>query len=77
MQNGLRLCIQKGYYMGSQAPYGYKLHSFRENKRTVHTLEIVPEEAEGVKMAFNMYANGNGAAKICHALNALGIMPRK
>lgn len=77
MQNGLRLCVENGYYMGSQPPYGYRKISVKDGKRTVHTLDIVPDEADAVRMIFQMYADGHGAASICNALNAAGIKPRK
>lgn len=76
MHNGLRLCVENGYYMGSKPPYGYKLLSFKENKRTVHTLEILPDEAEAVRMIFDMYAAGKGAATICQVLNDTGVPTR-
>ena len=77
MQNGLRLCVEQGQYMGSVPPFGYRLSSFRENKRTVHTLAPVPAEAEAVLLIFRMYAAGNGAAAICKALNDAGVRPRR
>lgn len=76
MQNGLRLCVEAGQYVGSVPPYGYRLVSFRENKRAVHTLEPVPAEAEAVRLMFEMYAAGSGAAAICKELNAAGVRPR-
>ena len=77
MQNGLRLAVENGNYMGSMPPYGYKKVSYKENKRAVHTLEIVPDEADAVRMMFQMYAAGDGAAAICKMLNDSGIRPRK
>ena len=77
MQNGLRLCVESGQYMGSVPPYGYRLLSFRENKRVVHTLEPVPAEADAVRLMFQMYAAGDGAATICKALNDAGVRPRQ
>ena len=46
MQNGLRLCVQDGWYVGSQPPFGYRKVSVKEGRRTVHTLEPVPAEAD-------------------------------
>lgn len=76
MQNGLRLCVEQGWYVGSQPPFGYQKVSFKENKRTVHTLEPVPDEADAVLLMFRMYAAGNGAATICQVLNDSGVRPR-
>lgn len=76
MQNGLRLCVQDGWYVGSQPPFGYRKVSVKEGRRTVHTLEPVPAEADAVLLMFRMYAAGSGAAAICAALNAAGVPPR-
>lgn len=77
MQNGMRLCVENGQYMGSQPPYGYRLHAYKENKRTIHTLQINEAEADAVRMIFEMYAAGKGAATICQVLNDTGVPPRK
>ena len=76
MQNGLRLCVEQGWYVGSQPPYGYRKVSVKEGRRSVHTLEPVPAEAEAVLLMFRMYAAGSGAATICQALNSAGVPPR-
>ena len=76
MQNGLRLCVQDGWYVGSQPPYGYRKVTARDGRRNVHTLEVVPAEAEAVLLMFRMYAEGSGAAAICAALNDAGVKPR-
>ena len=76
MQNGLRICVEQGWYVGSQPPYGYRKVTVREGRRTMHTLEPVPAEAEAVLLMFRMYAAGAGAASICHALNSAGVPPR-
>ena len=77
MQNGLRLCVENGQYMGSVPPYGYKHDSYKENKRTIHTLAIVPDEADAVRLIFQMYAAGNGCSTICQVLNNSGVRPRQ
>lgn len=76
MQNGLRACVERGWYVGSQPPYGYRKVSVKEGRRSVHTLEPVPAEAEAVLLMFRMYAAGSGAASICQALNSAGVPPR-
>ena len=76
MQNGLRLCVEQGWYVGSQPPFGYRKVSVKDGRRTVHTLEPVPAEAEAVLLMFRMYAAGSGAAAICQALNNAGVPPR-
>lgn len=76
MQNGLRLCVEQGWYVGSQPPYGYRKVTVKDGRRNVHTLEPVPAEADAVLLMFRMYASGSGAAAICQALNDSGIPPR-
>lgn len=76
MQNGLRVCVENGFFVGSRPPYGYRKVSYKENKRTVRTLEIVPDEAAAVRMIFQLYAAGNGAATVCKVLNDSGVPPR-
>ena len=77
MQNGLRLCVEQGWYVGSHPPFGYRKVDVREGRRVVHTLEPVPAEADAVLLAFRMYAAGEGASKICQAFEAAGVPTRK
>ena len=76
MRNGRELSCQQGHYIGSIAPYGYERVFRREDKKRYPTLDIVPTEAEIVKIIFEMYASGSGATKISDHLNALGAMPK-
>lgn len=73
MRNGIRASVERGDYVGSSAPYGYKIVKIKDGKRYAHTLEIVPDEAVTVKMIFQMYADGSGATAIANTLNRLGI----
>ena len=70
MLNGRALSAENGNYLGSTDPYGYRRIKYKEGKRYVHTLEIVPDEAEVVRDIFRMYADGIGTLRICHKLNA-------
>lgn len=48
---------RKGFYMGGRIPYGYRKEPFMiEGKKTSHYV-IVPEEAEVVKLVYNLYAD--------------------
>lgn len=76
MQNGRKVSVESGSYIGSVAPFGYKKTFVKIGKKQVPTLEIVPDEAEAVRMIFEMYADGNGAASIVSALTLSGIHPR-
>ncbi len=66
----------EGKYIGSTAPYGYKIVKLKKQKG--YTLEIVPDEAEVVRIIFNLASvgdeNGNrlGRTKIADYLNDHG-----
>lgn len=61
---------EDGYYVHGTAPFGYKKIKSGRN----YTLEIVPEEAEIIKMIFDMYVNEDkGAVQICNELSRLGL----
>ena len=75
MLNGRSLSAEKGYYTGSRRPYGYNRVFKKEGNRRYPTLEIIQEEADIVRLIFQMYADGIGATKICSKLNAIGCTP--
>lgn len=77
MMNGRGLSAERGNYVGSRKPYGYERVFRKEGNRKYPTLEIIPEEAEIVRIIFRMYADGNGATKICTHLNKIGIKPQR
>lgn len=74
MQAGRLASIKEGNYISSSDPYGYRRIT---PEPKVHTLEIVPEEAEVVKMIYSLYLNGHGAKYIAEELNRIGIPPKK
>ena len=69
MANGRIVSVENGNYIGGRDPYGYKRAKYKEGKKTINTLEIIPEEAEVVKTIYQMYADGNGTGRICEHLN--------
>lgn len=73
MNNGRLLSVENGNFVGNTAPYGYKKVQVREGKKVCHTLEIVPEEAEIVKLVFDWYLKGDGCIRIGNKLAELGI----
>ena len=77
MMNGRTLSAEQGNFTGSRKPYGYKRVFIKDGKRKIPTLEIIPEEADIVRLIFRMYAAGNGATKICNYLNAIGSRPER
>ena len=74
MNRGRLLSVQQGNFIGNKAPYGYRKITVTEGKKKCHTLEIVPEEAEVVRMIFDMYINQDmRPATIAHKLNEMGV----
>lgn len=74
MQAGRLASIKEGNYICSRTPYGYRKIT---PEPKVHTLEIIPEEAEVIRIIFDMYLNGRGTKYIANELNRMGIKPQK
>ncbi|MBR1741149.1 MAG: recombinase family protein, partial [Lachnospiraceae bacterium] len=76
---GRRLSVKRGCYIGSVAPFGYKRVCIKdENNKKCWTLEEEPSEAPAIKMAFDLFVNhGYGFARVAHALDEAGYVPRK
>lgn len=68
---------EEGHYTGGMIPYGYRpINKGRTNKRNkeVYDLEIVPDEAEIVRLIFQKCVfEGNGAQRLCNFLSEQGI----
>ena len=78
MLRGREQSVKQGNFIGSIAPYGYKKIVVLEGKKKCHTLEIVEEQAEVVRMIFDMYVNQNmGRVNIAKHLNELNIKSAK
>lgn len=78
MSNGRMLSVSQGNYMGSIPPYGFNKTYVMDGKRKCPTLEENPEEANIVRMIFDMYAYQNmGRTAICYRLDELGVKPPK
>ena len=77
MNRGRLLSVQQGNFIGQKAPYGYEKTTITEGKKKCHTLKIVEEEANVVRMVFDMYVNKDmGRVNIAHHLNELGVPTR-
>lgn len=68
---GIRAKMKRGEIVGFPKCYGYNW-----NKETKE-LEIIPEEAEIIRMIFNWYAKGIGTRTIANKLNDKGIKSPK
>lgn len=78
MNRGRLLSVSQGNYIGSFPPYGYNKAWIMEGKRKCPTLAINEEEANIVRMIFDMYVNQDmGRPSICYRLEELGIKPPK
>lgn len=76
MNRGRLLSVQQGNYIGSIAPYGYVKTTVPDGKRKCHTLEIKEDEANIVRMIFDLYVNADfGYKKIANRLDELCIKP--
>ncbi len=78
MNNGKLLSVSQGNYIASQPPYGYNKTWVMDGKRKCPTLIENKEQADVVRMIFDMYVNQDmGRVNICHRLDSLGIKPPK
>lgn len=78
MQRGSLLSFSSGNYLGSVPPYGYDKSTVMEGKRECPTLSINPEQAEVVRLIFEMYVNQDiGVCNIAHRLDEAKIAPTK
>lgn len=78
MQRGTLRSVTEGNYVGSIPPYGYDKVWVTEGKRKCPTLAINEEQANVVRMIFDMYTNQNiGMNNIGHHLDSIGVTPPK
>lgn len=72
LRRGTLKAVSEGCYL-SNAPFGYK--QIRAGRKP--TLEIVPREAEGVRLIFKLYCEGHGCQAIADTLHTIGFHPRR
>ena len=78
MQRGTLRSLSEGNYVGNVPPYGYNKTFVVVNKRKCPTLVINEEQANVVRMIFDMYTNQNmGMVSICHHLDKMGVKAPK
>ena len=65
---------RKGYFLGGTAPFGYKVEKFYDDHNKERgRLVINPEEADIVRLIFNLYIKGKGTKSIVNELVSRGI----
>lgn len=70
--------VSAGNYIFSVPPYGFDKTKVMDGKKECPTLKENPEQANIVRMIFDMYGNkGMGRMSICYHLDELGIKPPK
>lgn len=78
MQRGTLRSVSEGNFLGSIPPYGYDKVFITEGKRKCPTLAINEEQANVVRMIFDMYVNQDlGTNLIANRLDELHITPPK
>lgn len=76
LNRGRLLSVSQGNYIGNVKPYGYDRDVVMDGRKKCPTLKINEEQAEVVRMIFDMYVNQDlGRHVICHKLDELGIKP--
>lgn len=70
--------VKSGNFVGSIPPYGYDKTFITDGKKKYPTLSENKEQADVVRMVFDMYVNLDmGCTNICNRLNELNITPPK
>lgn len=78
MNRGRLLSVSQGNYIGSIPPYGYNKTWVIDGKRKCPTLEENKEQADIVRLIFDLYVNKNmGNKRICNYLEEMHIKPPK
>lgn len=77
LNRGRIASVKQGNFIGSVAPYGYRKVKVGTGKDACHTLEIIPEQADAVRLMYQLYLAGNGFTNIASHLDRLGIKPLK
>ena len=78
LNRGRLASVAAGNYIASIAPYGYDKTFVMDGKKKCPTLKENKEQADVVRMIFDMYVNQDmGRTNICHRLDELGIKPPK
>lgn len=76
LNRGRLLSVAAGNYIGNVPPYGYDKDVVMDGKRRCPTLKINEEQADIVRMIFDLYVNKDmGRNRICHLLDDMKVKP--
>lgn len=85
LQRGRVAAAKEGKFLGPRPAYGYKIVKIQGDRG--NTLEIIPEQAEIIRLIFSMYTDGVtdqfgekrrlGIQQIAHQLNLMRIPPAR
>lgn len=76
LNRGRLLSVSQGNYLGSKPPYGFNKIWVVDGKRKCPTLEENKEQADIVRLIFDLYVNKDmGRPSICNYLDEMGVKP--
>lgn len=76
LNNGKLASLAAGNYIASTPPYGFNKTFVMDGKRRCPTLEENKEQADVVRLIFDLYVNQNfGRQRICNYLEEMGVNP--
>lgn len=76
LNRGKLLAVSQGNYIATYPPYGFDKITIEDGKKKCPTLKENPEQADVVRLIFDLYVNKNmGTQRICNYLEELGIKP--
>ena len=73
---GMREAASRGFFLASNAPFGYKRVKVSDGVKERPTLEVDPATAPVVKEIFEKSLRGSGLKEICKELNDRGVTNR-
>lgn len=74
LNRGRLASVKEGNYIASKAPYGFERVTMKYDKRECHTLVEKKDEADVVRLIFDLYCNHNmGTTMICRKLESMGV----
>ena len=73
---GMREAASRGFFLGSNAPFGYRKIKVSDGAKERPTLEVDPATAPVVREMFEKSLRGSGLKELCKELNDRGITNR-